>query len=104
MTPVILLQSDVIQLLANIMESVDREDIIAKNDIENSQPTVACNTCQICYKSFSTKRSLKQHRNIHEDLKRFPCLLCKKTFSEAGSLKRHKLAQVVRRHSLEQVP
>ena len=39
---VTLLQSDVKQLLANIMESVDREDI-----------TVACNICQICDKSFS---------------------------------------------------
>ena len=59
------------------MESVDREaeDIIAENDIENSQPTVACNTCQICYKSFNAKKALKQHGYIHEELKRFPCLV-----------------------------
>ena len=62
------------------MESVDREDI-----------TVACNTCQICHKSFSSKGSLKQHGDIHEELKKFPCLLCQKTLSQAGDLKRHKL-------------
>ena len=81
MTPVILIQSDVIQLLANIMESVDREDI-----------TFACNTCQICHKSFHTKGSLKQHGDIHAEVKKFPCLLCNKTFSRVGYLKTHKLA------------
>ena len=80
------------------MESVNREDIIVgpgglrvNNDIVNNHPIVASNICQICYKSFSLKRALKQHRHIHEESLRFPCLLCKNTFSAAGSLKRHKL-------------
>ena len=78
-TPVILIQSDVIELLANTMESVDI------TDNENKQ------VCEVCSKSFSTKAVLKQHRLIYEHLEVFPCLLCKKTFSTASHLKRHKL-------------
>ena len=84
-----------LHLLANIMESVDREDILADNVSVNNQTTDASNTCQICYKSFSTKGYLKQHGNIHGGFKMFPCSLCKKTFSTASYLKRHKLVQAM---------
>ena len=76
------------------MESEDRE-VIAEKDVETKNPTVASNTCQICYKSFSTKGYLKQHGNIHGGFKMFPCSLCKKTFSTASYLKRHKLVQAM---------
>ena len=64
------------------MQSVDREDIIKEKEVENKQPSV---TCQICSKSFSSNGTLKEHGDIHEELKMFPCLYC------------------ARRHSLKQV-
>jgi uncharacterized Zn-finger protein len=87
-TPVILIPSDVILLIAITMESVDRENIIIDSNIENKQPTVICHTCQVCAKSFSTESALKQHGHVHEELKRFQCFLCQRT---AGKLKKHNL-------------
>ena len=90
-----------------MMESADREDIIRNNHVENMKPIVPCNSCEICSKSFSSRSALRRHGNIHEELKRFPCLLCQKTFSQAGSLctqmESLTSAQVVKKHSLQQV-
>ena len=49
------------------MESVDRDDIIADNDIENKQPVVVCNTSEICSKPYSYSSEIQcfdMHRSL----------------------------------------
>ena len=43
-TPVILILSDIIELPANIIESIDRENVIAVDGDGNKQLIVDCNT------------------------------------------------------------
>ena len=45
--------------------------------------------CQVCYKSYSSKRSLNQHMNIHDESKAFKCDVCLKVFSLRKDLDRH---------------
>ena len=68
------------------MESV--EELIA-DDHESKHASVVC---QICNKSFSTEKIMKQLKNVQEEFEKFPCLMRQKTFSLAGNLKTHKLA------------
>lgn len=46
-------------------------------------------SCDVCGKSFSRMRTLREHMRIHEDDKRFQCEVCKKTFMQKSSLKSH---------------
>ncbi|XP_055634274.1 zinc finger protein 888-like [Toxorhynchites rutilus septentrionalis] len=50
--------------------------------------------CEICAKSFKTKKQLVDHLAIvHEGVKRFHCDICNKSFTRNGSLAEHKLIQ-----------
>ena len=46
--------------------------------------------CELCGKSFSAAKTLKNHiHTIHENHKDHKCGSCSKSFSQAGDLKRH---------------
>ena len=45
--------------------------------------------CQICYRKYSAKTSLKQHMRIHDDLKAHKCDVCLKVFPTKSQLKMH---------------
>ncbi|KFO36606.1 Zinc finger and BTB domain-containing protein 11 [Fukomys damarensis] len=45
--------------------------------------------CELCVKSFVTKRSLQEHMSIHTGVKPFECLTCGVAWADARSLKRH---------------
>ena len=46
--------------------------------------------CEFCGNFFSTRGTLKQHKNIHKKDKLFKCILCQKSFVAESRLTRHK--------------
>ena len=66
------LQSNLIQLLANIMEWKEF-------------------SCVPCQKTFSTDRKLKRHKLVHTEEKPHQCKSCEKTFFLARNLRTHEL-------------
>ena len=45
--------------------------------------------CDICSKSFTELRSLKEHKLIHDPSHRFQCQHCQKSFVQKNHLKYH---------------
>ena len=45
--------------------------------------------CHVCHRQYSSKTSLNQHMNIHDDSKCFKCDVCLKVFSCNSYLKKH---------------
>ena len=46
--------------------------------------------CNICQKEFIDYENLKEHQNIHSDIKPYVCQLCGKGFRNKCMLTRHK--------------
>ncbi|XP_041985499.1 zinc finger protein 492-like isoform X2 [Aricia agestis] len=47
--------------------------------------------CDICYKQFSSRANLTQHKKIHTDDNPYTCDICGKAFSRRDHLRRHRL-------------
>merc|ERR1712127_300795 len=55
--------------------------------------SLQANTCNICFKTYQTKTTLKAHNQIvHLGLKINSCDVCEKSFMNDGHLQRHKLS------------
>ena len=46
-------------------------------------------TCEICGKTYDTRRQLTQHRRIHDESYHVTCDVCGKTFTSQNLLKKH---------------
>ena len=66
------------------------EDIKEETVVEmNTHTNLVTYTCDICSKSYKSKRYLTQHiQSVHEKVK-YPCNLCEYKATQQASLKRH---------------
>ena len=55
----------------------------------NIQKSIKGFECSICFKNFTTNRSLQKHKRIHTGEKPFQCKTCSKSFSWSVILKNH---------------
>ena len=58
--------------------------------IRHSTPAAMENVCPLCWKTYSTKHSMKRHLLMHKPFRqRFQCSVCQKLFNWPGNLKTH---------------
>lgn len=81
------------------MINLDQEDPNSMTDSqENSEITSSITRafqrfkCDVCFKLFSSKQCLKEHKFIHTNEKPYVCNICKKKFRHASQFAMHKKA------------
>ena len=79
--------------MANRSHSIT--DVMEDEEEEGSGPSAAAATssdkpkCNVCGRSYSTKRSLTRHMKTHKEGKQFQCSICHKKFARDDNLRRH---------------
>lgn len=77
--------------IATVIEKYNADtDHNFQDNFADQDVTELFESCEFCFKTFSTKSVLRQHIKIHHSLKKFyVCDICKKTSSSRSSYLRH---------------
>ena len=79
-------QIDCVQAAFPTEEKINLPESLLKTD-----SVFKANTCELCFKNFTRKTTLKQHMLIHAGEKPYACGVCTSRFADSSSLRRHML-------------